>query len=113
MEPQPSAFSPEAQPRQSLPPRKNGWDKAKKVFAPLAVLLALLGKFKVALIAALKFLPLILKTGGTMFLSIWVYAHLWGWPYAAGFVTLIFVHECGHLLVARHLGLKVRAPFFI
>jgi Zn-dependent protease len=61
----------------------------------------------------LKFLPVLLKTGGTMFLTIWIYAMTWGWWFAAGFVLLIFVHECGHLLVARRLGLKVGAPVFI
>src|SRR5436190_267033 len=30
-----------------------------------------------------------------------------------GFVLLIFVHECGHLLAAKRLGLKVGAPVFI
>ncbi len=33
--------------------------------------------------------------------------------FAVGFVLLIFVHECGHLLVARFFGLKVGAPVFI
>ena len=37
----------------------------------------------------------------------------WGAWFAVGFVLLIFVHECGHLLVARRLGLKVGAPVFI
>src|SRR5205085_2885598 len=60
-----------------------------------------------------KFFPILLKTGGSMFITIWVYALTWGWRFAFGFVVLIFVHECGHLLVARHLGLKVGAPVFI
>ena len=48
-----------------------------------------------------------------MVLTIWVYALTWGWWFAVGFVVLIFVHECGHLLAARRLGLKVGAPVFI
>src|SRR2546430_10776346 len=44
---------------------------------------------------------------------IWVYAQTWGWWYALGFVLLMFVHECGHLLAARRIGLKVGAPVFI
>ena len=36
-----------------------------------------------------------------------------GWQYAVGFVLLIFVHECGHLIVARQAGLNVGAPVFI
>ena len=70
-------------------------------------------KFKALLLPALKFLPVLLKTGGTMFLSVWVYAQSWGWWFALGFVLLIFVHECGHLLAARRIGLKVGAPVFI
>src|ERR1019366_6052353 len=30
-----------------------------------------------------------------------------------GFVLLIFVHECGHLVAAKRIGLKVGAPVFI
>jgi Zn-dependent protease len=37
----------------------------------------------------------------------------WGWWFALGFVLLIFVHECGHLLAAKRVGLKVGAPVFI
>lgn len=70
-------------------------------------------KFKSVLIAAVKFLPLILKTGGTMILSIFVYAMMWGWWFAAGFVVLLFVHECGHLVAARLCGLRVGLPVFI
>ena len=79
----------------------------------MGVLGVLLMKFKALLLPALKFLPVLLKTGGTMFLSVWVYAQSWGWWFALGFVLLIFVHECGHLLAARRIGLKVGAPVFI
>jgi Zn-dependent protease len=48
-----------------------------------------------------------------MILSVGAYALAWGWRFALGFVLLIFVHECGHLLVARFFGLKVGAPVFI
>lgn len=48
-----------------------------------------------------------------MFLSVWLYAMAWGWWFALGFVILIFVHECGHLIAAKRLGLKVGAPVFI
>ncbi len=70
-------------------------------------------KFKGLVLPALKFLPLILKTGGTMLLSIAVYAINAGWPFAVGFVLLLLIHECGHLLAARRCGLKVGAPVFI
>ena len=48
-----------------------------------------------------------------MFVSIAAYALLWGLPFAAGFVLLLFVHEMGHALEARRQGLNVSAPIFI
>lgn len=88
--------------------------KIKKTLGPVGVaIVALFSKLKLILLAVAKFLPVILKTGGTMILSTWVYAWTFGWPFAVGFVLLIFVHECGHLLVAKKFGLKVSAPMFI
>ena len=66
-----------------------------------------------AIVLLFKFFPFLLKTGGTMLLSIVVYALKWGWPFAVGFVVLLFVHECGHLVAARRCGLKVGLPVFI
>jgi Zn-dependent protease len=105
-------------PRLLVPPRPvTAWDRLKKAFAPVGVALLFIAKFfskvKFILLPVLKFLPAILKTGGTMILSIGFYAMTWGWQYAVGFVLLIFIHECGHLLVARRFGLKVGAPVFI
>src|SRR2546427_2838481 len=107
-------------PHQSLPPvvtpnppHSGSGQKLKKAFVPLGVVGVLLLKFKALLIPVLKFFPVLLKTGGTMFLTIWLYAQAWGWWYALGFVLLIFVHECGHLIAARRIGLKVGAPVFI
>jgi Zn-dependent protease len=91
--------------------------KLKKLLGPIGVALVVVAKFaaklKFLLLPVLKFLPLLLKTGGTMVLSIGVYAMYWGWMFALGLVLLIFVHECGHLIVARSFGLKVGAPVFI
>ena len=61
----------------------------------------------------LKFLPVILKTGGSMLLTVGVYAMTWGVWFAVGFVLLILIHECGHLLAAKRIGLKVGVPVFI
>jgi Zn-dependent protease len=52
-------------------------------------------------------------TAGTMLLSLLVYAGIWGWRYAAGFIALLFAHEMGHVLAARQRGLEVGAPAFI
>lgn len=52
-------------------------------------------------------------TGGTMLISVFAYALVFGWWYAVGFVLLIFVHEMGHFVAARQRGLDVGAPTFI
>ncbi len=69
-------------------------------------------KVLLALLAAGK-LGKVLLTGGTMILSVFAYALVFGWWYAVGFVLLIFVHEMGHFLAARQRGLDVGAPTFI
>lgn len=109
-----------------LPPPPTNWERpaepslgarVKKFLGPVGIVLVLLlklgAKLKFILLPVLKFLPMILKTGGTMILSIGAYAMIWGVWFAVGFVVLIFVHECGHLLAARRCGLKVGAPVFI
>jgi Zn-dependent protease len=52
-------------------------------------------------------------TGGTMLLSLGIYATIWGWRYAAGFIALLFIHEMGHYVAARQRGLNVGVPTFI
>ena len=52
-------------------------------------------------------------SAGSMLLSIFAYAMLYGWPFAVGFVMLIFVHELGHYIAARRRGLDVGLPTFI
>ena len=55
----------------------------------------------------------LLATFGTAFISIAAYALLWGWPFAAGFVALLFLHELGHVIQLRREGVKASAPMFI
>jgi Zn-dependent protease len=62
---------------------------------------------------ALGILALKFKTVLSMGFSIWVYSFAWGWPFAIGFVLLIFVHEMGHVIAAKLLGIPVSAPLFI
>jgi len=68
---------------------------------------ALLLLFKFA-----KFGPL-LKSAGFMLLSVGAYALVFGWRYAVGFVLLLLVHEMGHYIAARRLGMNVGLPTFI
>ena len=110
---------PVLEPHYSEPPgsEPSFGQKLKKLLGPVGVVLVVIAKFgakiKFLILPLIKFLPVLLKTGGTMVLSVGVYAMQWGWKFALGFVLLIFVHECGHLLVARRFGLKVGAPVFI
>jgi Zn-dependent protease len=69
-------------------------------------------KLLLLLFKALKFGKL-LPAAGSMLLSVAVYAWIFGWAYAAGFVALIFIHEMGHYLAARRRGLNVGLPTFI
>jgi Zn-dependent protease len=99
------------------PPSETSWSRIKKALGPVAVVGVIVAKFfaklKFFVLPLLKFLPILLKSGGTMLLMIWVYTQIWGWRFAVGFVLLLLIHECGHLLVAKKFGLKVGAPVFI
>jgi Zn-dependent protease len=95
---------------QLMPRPETAMSKLKKALGPIGVIGVVILKF----IGKIKFiLPILLKTGGSMLLTIGVYAMVWGWLFAVGFVLLIFLHECGHLIVAKQFGLKVSAPMFI
>ena len=97
----------------SSPPR-NGWRRLASVAAGVGLMVLQFGsKLKLLLLPGLKFLPVILKSGGSMLLMLAVYSSIWGWQYAAGFVLLLLLHECGHLVAARWFGLNVGAPVFI
>jgi len=99
-----------ATPAQS-PKSKSPWRKRLAGLGPLGVLLIfLLGKLKF-LIPLLKFTKL--STLVSMFVAVWVYAVFFGWPFAVGFVLLIFVHELGHGLVMQQQGIRAGAPVFI
>lgn len=70
------------------------------------------------LFGKLKYLGFILQIGKfktfiTMLISIWAYAVFWGWPFAVGFVALLFIHEMGHVIALRMMGIKATAPMFI
>ena len=88
-----------------------GWKKRLAALGPLGVtLLFILGKLKflIPLVQVTK-----LSTLVTMLFAVWVYAQIWGLPFAVGFVLLIFVHELGHALVMQQQGISAGAPIFI
>jgi Zn-dependent protease len=91
--------------------KKPSWYRKLRALGPLGVLLAfVLGKLKL-IVPLLKVTKL--STLFTMFLAVWVYALLWGLPFALGFVLLIFVHELGHALMMQQQGIRAGAPVFI
>jgi Zn-dependent protease len=48
-----------------------------------------------------------------MVVSIAAYALIFGFPFALGFVALLFLHEIGHVIQLRREGIKASAPMFI
>lgn len=69
-------------------------------------------KLLMLLLSGAKFGKL-LASGGSMIISVAVYAAIFGWWYAVGFVFLLLVHEMGHYIAARQRGLNVGLPTFI
>ena len=55
----------------------------------------------------------VLKTGGSMALSIALFAWSYDWQFAVAFVLLIFIHEMGHVIANWYFGLKQSAPIFL
>jgi Zn-dependent protease len=108
------------QPPEHTVPR---WQERLKLLGPFGIfLIYLFGKLKLLLVflsqfkflgLILKFGAVLLKTGGTMLISMAVYATAFGWQFAAGFVLSILVHELGHVYAAWRLGLPISAPIFI
>jgi Zn-dependent protease len=84
---------------------------ARRLWAPIAAVVALLAKFKAIAFAIFKFK--IFATSGTMLVSVAAYAWIWGWRFAVGFVLLLLVHEMGHVLELRRQGVPASAPLFI
>ncbi|HLJ56912.1 MAG TPA: tetratricopeptide repeat protein [Chthonomonadaceae bacterium] len=86
----------------------------KGIAGAIAAIGALLLKFK-GLLVALKFLTFgkVLLTGGSMFLSMLLWSTRFGWTMAIGIVVSLLIHECGHALARRYLGLEIGAMIFI
>lgn len=61
---------------------------------------------KLALLLKLK--PLI-----SFAVTAWAYALFYGWAFGVGFVVLLLLHECGHVVAVRAQGRRVSAPMFI
>lgn len=86
----------------------------------IAVTLGLLAwKLKAVILLVLtkgKILLLGLTNAGTMFsmaLSFGVYWTALGWPFAAGLILSLYVHEMGHVAALRHFGIRGSLPMFL
>lgn len=102
---------------QRPPERRSGWNRYGKSSAMGigAMLLFLVTKGKsllFALFSLLKFSKFF-TSGISMFVMVWVYSLHYGWPYAFGIVLMIAIHEMGHLVFAKAVGMPVSLPFFI
>lgn len=97
------------------PERKNRWRNAGGAAVGLGVLFA---KFKGLLFALLNLKWLLLGgkfliSGLSFLASIWFYALFFGWKFGIVFVLLIAIHEAGHILFMRAVGLPASLPYFI
>jgi Zn-dependent protease len=72
------------------------------------VLVLFLTKFKLILLGLTK-----LSTLGSMLLFFGVYWTRLGWPFAAGLVVSLYIHEMGHVIWLSRYGIKAGAPMFI
>ncbi len=101
-EPRPPAEEqPQYDPVQPDSGRKGFRQKLGRLTAPLVGVGALLLKLG----SLFKFATIFIAVGG--------YALIFGWPFAVGFVALIFVHELGHFIEAQREGLHPKVPVFI
>lgn len=108
------ATAPEPEPLRDYEPihPQGRWrDVAKKLWAPLVLVGALLLKFKSVLFVVAKLK--VFATSASMLVSVGAYALIWGWRFAVGFVLLLLVHEMGHVLELRRQGVPASAPLFI
>lgn len=85
------------------------------IIAAIGVFFVKSGKFLLIGFQAIKLVKItaLLKTGGTMLLSVWFYQLTFGLPFSVGFVLSILVHELGHVVAALAVGVPVTAPLFI
>jgi Zn-dependent protease len=112
-----SAAAPAAKGSEHLAERPRGvrrWGAAvvsALTFAALklkALWLVLLTGWKPLLLGLTK-----IGTLWTMLLSLGVYWALYGWRFGLGLVVCIYVHEIGHVVALKRLGIAASSPMFI
>lgn len=85
--------------------QKARWTKRLGPFAPVALFL----------IKAKSYLFLLLKLKYLLgFLAYFaIYWALFGWQFAVGFLAMLFIHEMGHYVTVKRMGLRAELPMFI
>ncbi|HZX68956.1 MAG TPA: site-2 protease family protein [Candidatus Elarobacter sp.] len=105
--------------RRELPVDQHPLKRAASTIGGILVALGLAAaKFKAifAVLFGLKWLvlaPKLLLSAGSIFLSLWFYALLFGWKFGVIFILQILVHEMGHYMTFRSYGVPVSLPMFI
>ncbi len=106
----------ERAPTQKQPP-VTGWRRFRAAFSSaLAVILFKLKSIWLLLLTGWKPLLLGLTKLGTlssMLVSLGAYWALYGWRFALGLVLCIYVHEIGHVVALKRLGIAASSPMFI
>jgi Zn-dependent protease len=108
----PPGENPFGEPTRRRAPAQN---MRKRIGSAFAAIAALGVKFFAAIKGGLLLLPKLklLTTSATALVSVAAYSIFFGWPLAAGFVVLLFIHEMGHVIALRREGIKASAPMFI
>ncbi len=84
------------------------WRNATKGGGAVALLLLVLSKGKVLLLGLGKSATLL-----SMVPTFALYWAAFGWPFAAGLILSIYVHEMGHVVALTRYGIAASAPMFI
>jgi Zn-dependent protease len=83
-------------------PGTNWRDLFRRLLGPVVVAIGAIAKYGFAFA---KFASIFVAVGG--------YALLWGWQFGVGVTALILIHELGHYVEARRLGLHPHWPVFL
>ncbi len=90
---------------QTAQDKKAKWMKRLGPLAPVAVFLSK-AKWLIFFLSKAKFLLTFAGFAG-------FYSLVLGWKFGVGFAIGILIHEMGHFVAARRLGLKVDLPIFV
>jgi Zn-dependent protease len=92
------------------------WWKSGGIVASVGLLAWKLKAVILLVLTKGKLLLLGLTNAGTMLsmaLSFGVYWAALGWPFAAGLILSLYIHEMGHVAALRHFGIRGSLPMFL